>query len=59
MLHKPVAVKPALLVALPSAVYGYTDPGTGVFLYQAAYASVLGGMFYFRRLIDWFWQKRK
>ena len=51
-------VAPLLLVT-PSQAYGYTDPGTGAFVYQAAYAAFLGGTFYLRRLLDRFWKKRK
>jgi hypothetical protein len=48
-----------LLVVSPSVMRAYADPGTGAFLYQAAYAAVLSGMFYFRRIITRFWGKRK
>lgn len=33
-----------LLLATPSKAYGYADPGTGAFLYQAAYAVFLEGV---------------
>ena len=57
-------VKMALLVApllltTPSKAYGYADPGTGAFIYQAAYAAFLGGTFYFRKFLDRFWRRRK
>ena len=42
----------ALLLTTPSKAYGYADPGTGAFIYQAAYAAFLGGAFYFRRFLD-------
>ena len=48
-----------LLLATPSPAYGYADPGTGAFLYQAAYAAFLGGVFYLRRVLNRFWRKRK
>ena len=48
-----------LLLATPSQAYGYADPGTGAFVYQAAYAAFLGGTFYLRRFLDRFWGKRK
>ena len=40
-----------LLLASPSFVYGYTDPGSGAFIYQAVYAAVLGGTYYFRKFL--------
>ena len=48
-----------LMLATPAKAFGYADPGTGAFVYQAAYAAVLGGSFYFRKLVDRFWRKRK
>lgn len=48
-----------LLTVTPAKAYGYTDPGTGAFLYQAAYAVVLGGSFHLRKLLDRFWPRRK
>jgi hypothetical protein len=49
----------ALLLATPARASAYADPGTGAFVYQAAYAVFLGGSFYFRKLLDRFWPKRK
>lgn len=48
-----------LLLATPSRASGYADPGTGAFIYQAAYAAFLGGTYYFRRFLDRVWGKRK
>jgi hypothetical protein len=48
-----------LVLATPSSAYGYADPGTGAFLYQAAYAAFLGGVFYLRKMLNRFWGKRK
>jgi hypothetical protein len=48
-----------LLLATPSKAYGYIDPGSGAFVYQAAYAAFLGGTFYLRKLLNRFWQRRK
>jgi len=48
-----------LILAAPSRAYGYTDPGTGAFIYQAAYAAFLGGTFYLRKFLDRFFGKRK
>lgn len=41
----------ALLLAAPSAAYGYTDPGTGVFLYQAMVATLVGVGWTARRFV--------
>jgi len=48
-----------LLLATPSKAFGYADPGTGAFVYQAAYAVFLGGTFYLRKFMNRFWQRRK
>jgi hypothetical protein len=48
-----------LLLATPAKAYGYADPGTGAFLYQACYAAFLGGTFYLRKLLDRLWKKRR
>jgi hypothetical protein len=48
-----------LMLATPAKAYGYADPGTGAFVYQALYAAFLGGSFYLRRLLDRIWGKRK
>lgn len=49
----------SLLLVSPSRAYGYADPGTGAFVYQAAYAAFLGGVFYFRKILDRFWNRRR
>lgn len=41
-----------LLLVTPRSAYGYADPGTGAFLYQAAYAAFLGVTFYLRKFLD-------
>ena len=48
-----------LILVTPSRAYGYADPGTGAFLYQAAYAAFLGGSFYLRKFLDRLFGKRK
>jgi hypothetical protein len=48
-----------LLLVTPARASAYADPGTGAFMYQAAYAAFLGGSFYLRKLLDRFWHKRK
>ena len=47
-----------LMLASPSRAYGYTDPGMGTFVYQAAYAAFLGGTFYLRKLLNRIFKKR-
>ena len=47
-----------ILLAMPAKAYGYTDPGTGTFAYQAVYAAFIGGSFYFRKLLKRFFGKR-
>jgi len=49
----------SLVLVSPSRAYGYADPGTGSFVYQAAYAVFLGATFYLRKLLNRFWGKRK
>jgi len=48
-----------LLLSAPSNLFGYTDPGTGAFLYQAAYAAFIGGAFYFRKFLSRIFRKRQ
>jgi hypothetical protein len=48
-----------LLLATPTKAFGYADPGTGAFVYQAAYAAFLGGTFYLRKFLDRFFRRRK
>jgi hypothetical protein len=48
-----------LVLVSPSRAIGYADPGTGSFLYQAAYAAFLGGAYYLRRLLDKIWGRKR
>jgi hypothetical protein len=48
-----------LLLASPSKAYGYMDPGSGSFLYQAIYAVCIGGVFYFRKFLGGIFGRRK
>jgi len=48
-----------LLLASPREAFGYADPGSGAFVYQAAYAAFLGGTYYFRRILNFLWPRRK
>ena len=59
LLAKVFLVVLPLVLATPSPAQGYADPGTGAFLYQAAYAAFLGGVFYLRKVLNRFWRKRK
>jgi hypothetical protein len=59
MIAKTVLLLGPLMLATPAKAFGYADPGTGAFLYQAAYAVLLGGSFHLRKLLDRFWPKRK
>jgi hypothetical protein len=47
-----------LLLASPSKAYGYVDPGSGSFVYQAIYAACIGGAFYFRKFLGRLFGKR-
>jgi len=47
-----------VLLASPSHLFGYADPGTGAFLYQAVYAACIGGVFYFRKFLSRIFRKR-
>jgi hypothetical protein len=42
----------SLLLGLPLVAYGYTDPGTGIFLYQAIIATVVGAGWTARRFLS-------
>jgi hypothetical protein len=53
------AVRLALLVALLSfgterEAHAYTDPGSGMLIWQMLLAAFAGAMFYFRRFTTWF-----
>jgi hypothetical protein len=47
-----------ILLASPCHLFGYADPGTGAFLYQALYAACIGGVFYFRKFLSRIFRKR-
>jgi hypothetical protein len=48
----------ALLLASPTSVFGYVDPGSGSFIYQVVYAAFLGGMFSLRKFLNRIFNKR-
>ena len=58
LLRALLLLVPVLLVS-PARAHAYADPGTGAFVYQAAYAAFLGGTFYIRRFLDRLWRRRK
>jgi hypothetical protein len=39
-------------MAMP--LYGYSDPGSGLLLWQMLGAAFVGGLFYVRRIFAWF-----
>jgi len=49
----------ALVLASPSKAFGYADPGTGAFVYQAVYAGFLAATLYLRKILNRLWGKRK
>jgi hypothetical protein len=55
----PVVCLIALLLALPSKAFGYVDPGSGSFIYQAIYAAFIGGIFYLRRFLNRIFKRNK
>jgi hypothetical protein len=48
-----------LFLVTPAKAFGYVDPGTGAFVYQACYAAFLGGAFYLRRFLDRIFKRRQ
>jgi hypothetical protein len=59
MIARALLLLVPLMLFTPARASAYADPGTGAFMYQAAYAVFLGGSFYLRKLLDRFWHKRK
>jgi hypothetical protein len=49
----------ALLLAVPSKAFGYVDPGSGSFIYQAVYAAFIGGIFYLRKFLTRIFKRDK
>lgn len=46
------------LTSLNTIFLLYTDPGSGALLFQVIMATLLGGLFFFRRLKDWIFRKK-
>jgi hypothetical protein len=44
----------ALLLATETEARAYTDPGSGMLIWQMLAAAVVGVGFYFRKIISWF-----
>jgi hypothetical protein len=59
LLTKALLFWTPLLLALPGTASAYADPGTGAFVYQAAYAAFLGGTYYLRKMLDRLWSQDK
>jgi len=46
-------------LAIVNALLLYADPGSGALIWQLLVAAFIGSMFYFRRIKEWFFLKRK
>jgi hypothetical protein len=46
-------------LAIVNPLFIYADPGSGALIWQLLVAAFIGSMFYFRRIKDWFFLKRK
>lgn len=55
----PVWLGAALLLVLWQPAYGYTDPGSGLLLWQMVGAAFVGSLFYVKRLFGWLSPGRK
>jgi hypothetical protein len=42
-----------LIMAVPRPASAYVDPGSGAMLWQLAAASIIGALFYIRRIVTW------
>lgn len=58
-----VVLSLALLIALPSTAHAYTDPGSGILLWQLLCSFFVGMLFYLKRIISfikgWFHKNDK
>jgi hypothetical protein len=57
--HQYSAARIAFLLALISfgterSAHAYTDPGSGMLIWQMLLAAIAGAAFYFRRFTSWF-----
>ncbi len=55
----PVVLVVALMLVIWQPAYGYTDPGSGLLLWQMVGAAFVGSLFYVRRLFGWLSVGRK
>ncbi len=46
-----------LFLSLNTILLFYTDPGSGALVFQLILATLLGGLFYFRKLKDFIFRK--
>jgi hypothetical protein len=42
-----------LILAAPRPAHAYVDPGSGAMIWQIAAATVIGSLFYVRRVVVW------
>jgi hypothetical protein len=42
-----------LILAAPRQAHAYVDPGSGAMIWQIAAATVVGSLFYVRRVVGW------
>lgn len=48
-----------MMLVIWQPAYGYTDPGSGLLLWQMVGAAFVGSLFYVRRLFGWLSVGRK
>jgi len=56
---RPCLLLLALLIALEVPASAYTDPGSGLFLWQVLAAGFVGIVFQMRKLAAWFRTKKR
>jgi hypothetical protein len=47
----------ALLIGFEREAHAYTDPGSGMLMWQVLVAGAVGFLFYVRRILEWFRSK--
>ncbi len=58
-LSQTILATGALLLVLVHPAYGYTDPGTGLLMWQVIGAAFVGSLFYLKRFLGWLGLGRK
>ncbi len=48
-----------LLISSEKEAFGYTDPGSGVLVWQMLAAGLVGALFYLRKVSHWFKGKKR